>query len=42
MVGVDEELCKVVPALGRVEGLVGFVVCVGRVGEEAGDVFDLA
>lgn len=41
MVGGDEELCKVVPALGRVEGFVGLEVCVGRVGEEGGCFFDL-
>ena len=41
MMGADEELCKLVPALGRVEGFVGLVVCVGGVGEEGGSLFDL-
>lgn len=41
MVGADEELCKVVPALGGVEEFVGLVVCVGGVGEEGSSLFDL-
>jgi len=41
VVGADEELSKVVPALGGVEGFVGLVVGVGRVDEEGGGFFDL-